>query len=428
MSQNILTNTTTPPLAGSTAVGVINLAADSLARWFCGAATPTAAAAGLTDLRGFVWHDTATNTLKVRNQADTAWITVGSFNETSGVFSAAVQPAAVTAADTGAANAYAVAPAPAWPAYASGGPFVAFVGAHANTGASTLNVNGLGVKPLVRVDGSPLQPGDIPGTGAISVACANPSGSGFVLLTQKATPTAFVKGTVSNLVAGAAGGTASASISADRAVLFDANDNPYLAAAVSQSASLGASGAGGLDTGTAAANSLYSLWLIYNPAGATLSALLSLSATAPVLPSGYAFTLRVGWVLTDGAANVMAYVQRGRRFQFKGVGAGEGVRLGYGNTGGAWTAITVLGVYAPTTAAVLHGAAYKSGNNITQVAANGSFAVGYSATNVAPFLAAANAGTSLGYPWSIVPETSALYWLSGDAGSSAWLNGWEDNL
>ena len=62
---------------GSTAIGVLNLAADSLARWFCGPATPTAGAAGLADLKGFVWHDTSTNTLKVRDQADANWIVVG---------------------------------------------------------------------------------------------------------------------------------------------------------------------------------------------------------------------------------------------------------------------------------------------------------------------------------------------------------------
>jgi len=51
------------------------------------------------------------------------------------------------AADTGAANAYAIAPGPAIGSYAAGQGF-AFLAAHANSGASTLNVSALGAKTL----------------------------------------------------------------------------------------------------------------------------------------------------------------------------------------------------------------------------------------------------------------------------------------
>ncbi|MDR3508440.1 MAG: hypothetical protein P4L64_11130 [Caulobacteraceae bacterium] len=161
MSQNVLTNTTTPPLAGSTAISVLNQAVDSLAKWFSGSATPTASAAGLSDLKGFVWHDTATNTLKVMNQAGSTWIVVGYFDETYNTFTPHVNAAATFAADTGsAANTYAFAMTPAWTAYNLGGVFFASV-AHGNTGASVGNVNGLGAKAIVRRDGSALTGGEL---------------------------------------------------------------------------------------------------------------------------------------------------------------------------------------------------------------------------------------------------------------------------
>lgn len=66
----------------------------------------------------------------------------------------------IHAVDTGAANAYVITPTPALGAYAEGVIYsIKFV--HANTGASTLNVSGLGNKAVTRSNGSALQAGDI---------------------------------------------------------------------------------------------------------------------------------------------------------------------------------------------------------------------------------------------------------------------------
>lgn len=65
------------------------------------------------------------------------------------------------APDTGAANAYVVNLPYAPEAYTEGLE-VAFKAANANTGPSTINVNGLGVKGIRRFDGSPLAAGDLP--------------------------------------------------------------------------------------------------------------------------------------------------------------------------------------------------------------------------------------------------------------------------
>lgn len=61
--------------------------------------------------------------------------------------------------------------------------------------------------------------------------------------------------------------------------------------------------ANGLDTGALAANTWYYLHVIYNPTTNTVAGLLSLSATAPTLPSGYTYsalaaTVRVGATAT----------------------------------------------------------------------------------------------------------------------------------
>lgn len=62
--------------------------------------------------------------------------------------------------DTGAANAYIATPAIPITAY-SAGLRIRLQATNSNTGVSTLNVSGLGVKQIVRADGSALQTGDI---------------------------------------------------------------------------------------------------------------------------------------------------------------------------------------------------------------------------------------------------------------------------
>lgn len=71
-------------------------------------------------------------------------------------------------------------------------------------------------------------------------------------------------------------------------------------------------GANGLDTGSAANSTFYAVYVIgdssqYNDA----AGLLSTSGTAPTLPFGYDMFRRVGWVKTDGSADLLEFRQRG---------------------------------------------------------------------------------------------------------------------
>ncbi|HYN39569.1 MAG TPA: hypothetical protein VES39_09980, partial [Rhodospirillales bacterium] len=74
-------------------------------------------------------------------------------------------------------------------------------------------------------------------------------------------------------------------------------------------------GNGGIDTGSKATSTWYSLWLI-GKADGTVDALFSVEATAPTMPSGYVYKRRLGWVLTDGSGNIVAFTQAGDRFRW----------------------------------------------------------------------------------------------------------------
>lgn len=74
-----------------------------------------------------------------------------------------------------------------------------------------------------------------------------------------------------------------------------------------------ASGANGLDTGSEAGNTWYYVWLILNPTSGVVAGLLSASAIAPTLPSGYTKKRLISAVRNDGSSNFRQYKQVGNR-------------------------------------------------------------------------------------------------------------------
>lgn len=65
---------------------------------------------------------------------------------------------------------------------------------------------------------------------------------------------------------------------------------------------------GGLDTGTKSVSTWYYLWLIRNPTTLVVDVLMSLSATAPTMPSGYTQKRRLpGAIRTDASGNIRAF-------------------------------------------------------------------------------------------------------------------------
>ncbi len=71
------------------------------------------------------------------------------------------------------------------------------------------------------------------------------------------------------------------------------------------------SGNGGLDTGAIAATTWYHVWLIKRVDTGVVDVLLSLSATAPTMPTNYTLKRRIGSVKTDGASQMIGYTQTG---------------------------------------------------------------------------------------------------------------------
>jgi hypothetical protein len=232
----------------------------------------------------------------------------------------------------------------------------------------------------------------------------------------------------SNLVVNATTTTA-ATITADWLTVTDSINIPRLLRSVSLTLNTGASGANGLDTGVLANSTWYAVWVIYNPTTAVTACLISTSATSPTMPSGYTQKARVGWLLTNGSAQLVGTIQRGRKVQYKtsqvaATGASGNV------TTPTWTAIGTSGLVPSTAAEIV---LYPYTNSIAGVviaAANNGYGGISSAANppqiAARFVNATYDNLTVAQT-SLVLESSNIYYACS-AGGSLFCAGWIDNL
>lgn len=252
----------------------------------------------------------------------------------------------------------------------------------------------------------------------------------FDTLYQATGGSASVLGSFRNLQASATGLGANVSITADEIALEDGSNNYVTARAVNLTINTAAAGANGQDTGTLAASTWYSTWVIRKPDGTT-AGLISLSATAPTMPSGYTFKARTGWIRTDGTGNKypLAFVQKGRTVKYL-VAAGSNVAnlpiMISGTSGNpttpTWTAVAVAN-FIPTTAAKI-GLVLGANGSSTIAAPNNSYGAVSSTTNPPPL--------GLGSLTSLVSgdfavESANIYYACAASGVMA-CSGWEDIL
>lgn len=251
------------------------------------------------------------------------------------------------------------------------------------------------------------------------------------LKTAKAAPS--VRGASGNLRLSTSGTTAIVSITADQLTLQGASGAASSIKLLNLTASTALVGAGGLDTGSIAPNTLYSVWVIYNPVSGELAGLLSTGSVPPTLPwSGDIRYARVGWVKTDSSAGrfPIAMTQAGGAVQLK-----TPLLLASGVQGGAqnpasYVAVSVLNVVPSTAFAICCTAHNLNGGVGVVVAPNPSYGGFDSTTNLPPIAISAPAGVSLNLNATarMLLESTNIYYASGSNTGSLVVTGWEDNL
>ena len=173
-------------------------------------------------------------------------------------------------------------------------------------------------------------------------------------------------------------------------------------------------------------------YVIYNPTTNTVAGLISRSATAPTMPSGYTFKWRCAGTFTNGSSQLLRTIQYGARAQYVMSASvttvlplmGNGAAGSASNSAPTWVAVSITG-FVPTTASeigVVLGNA--PGANRTYAAPNNLY-TGAGTINLPPM--------SVTYPnpaaitGKFLLESSNIYYAS-DVGGVLQCFGWTDNI
>lgn len=273
---------------------------------------------------------------------------------------------------------------------------------------------------------------DEPGVGAGATSWKN---------TNQTIPSGIVTGGIagafSNLKASATGLSALVTVTASALCLKNAANEPVVLNSLSVTPSLAVSGVNGLDSGVSAANTWYSVWVIWN--GTTTAGLFSLSSVSPTMPAGYTHRARVGWVRSDSTGNKypLAFLQFGRNVQYV-VAAGTNVPVGRqmatGSAGNVstptWVAVAISN-FVPTTAARIRGVLSPGSSTSSALicAPNNAYGGYGSAANPPPVAVNTSAGIiAANTPFDFAIESANIYWASAAAAGVLLVMGWEDNI
>ncbi|MCB1412592.1 MAG: DUF2793 domain-containing protein [Xanthobacteraceae bacterium] len=159
----------------------------------------------------------------------------------------------------------------------------------------------------------------------------------------------LVQGHISGLTLSTAGASSSFGVASGIAADETGVDMLVLSSAISKTTGAWAAGSGNgaLDAGSIAAATWYHVHLVRRTDTGAVDALVSLSATAPILPASYTLSRRIGAMKTDGSAKWVKFVQDGDVFTWD-VPASD-----------------YVSVNNPGTSAILRALSVPSGLNVT---------------------------------------------------------------
>jgi len=226
-------------------------------------------------------------------------------------------------------------------------------------------------------------------------------------------------------------------ITADQITLYAPTLPAWLTVStVNLTNTISTSGANGLDTGSVANSTWYYSYVIYNPTTLTTASLISLSSTAPTLPSGYTYFARVGSFITDGSAHIVGFTQKGKSIQYM-VGSNASLPQAASGPSGSvsvptWTAVSISSFIPPTTSKITVMLFSGSTNSNAMAAPNNNYGAAGSTTNPPPLSLAGTQSAGI-YSNNIMgtfvcEQTSNFYYASTAATSGLYVVNYEDNI
>lgn len=310
--------------------------------------------------------------------------------------------------------------------------YLAYLDSNFTTVTNGINGIGNGTNALANVNitggtaalTTPLAPTS-GGTGLSSIGASGTTiiSNGTTYVSTPAASAVAIQGAYKNLKI-KVNSTSNISATVDQIVLFNGTTN-YLASTVSLTISASASGVNGIDTGTIAPSTWYSVWVIYNSTTLTTAGLLSTSATTPTLPSGYTYSARIGWVYSNSGSSILKTTQYNNKAQYV-----TPVSMITGASS-AWTTVAVS-AFVPTTASQINVIGYQSstgGTGVTLlVAPNNAYST--TGSTPPPPIQWSMSGYTNYESWTteMTLETTNIYYGASSSVSGLTCWGWTDNL
>lgn len=195
----------------------------------------------------------------------------------------------------------------------------AFKANHANTGSATLNADGNGAKSIKKHHDQDLASGDIE---VDQICVVLYDGTNFQLVSPIAQTALSGSSNISGLKLSNDTDT-DHDINVTVGRCYDATLAEQMIVSSEFTKQIDAAwsvgdDAGGIDTGSVGASTLYAVWLIKRSDTGVVDMLFSLSFTSPTMPTSYDFKRLIGSVVTDGSSNIIAFTQVGDYFRYTG--------------------------------------------------------------------------------------------------------------
>ena len=310
---------------------------------------------------------------------------------------------------------------------ATDGSVLQFTAIATNTGSVTISPSGAGPYPVLKSTTSGpvvLTGGEIIQNNPVSVIYSA-SATSFILLnppiqSAAASSAPLCGATGFLMVNDSTAPNSLLDITATSAVTVSASGLAFNRSNVSVKINFLINGAGGLDTGNLAANSVYSIFLIDN--GATIAGLASAAVNFPQLPAGFSFVCRVGAVPTNNSSQLLPIYQAGNETAITSGASFFTFGSGGGICGSSFIAVT-FGF--PSTAQYAVGRLVGTGTSAIGVglSTTGPEISGYSA--VSP----GGPGLSMLYYFRVpLPVPQTIYYCSNSSSDSLSITGWVDSV
>lgn len=201
------------------------------------------------------------------------------------------------------------------------GALIRFRPGNDNTGASTLAVNGLAAKDILREDGSTPLAGDLSTERDVTVRYDYNGGSDRFFLLNAAGSSFMPRGYIDGLILSNDAVDTDHDIEVAPGITVDSAGKITMELGVAITKQIDGNWAAGdnqpgLATGSVANATWYHMFLIRENATGTIDAGFdtNLDASALLSASSYDQYRRIGAVLTDGSANIQAFTQEGESF------------------------------------------------------------------------------------------------------------------